>query len=294
MQVRHILGHIKRKFVRSAVQAPSLSREEKLLANIRKDGPGVEIGPAFRPVAPRGKGFNVTIIDHADRAQLIAKYKSQGIDCSRIEEVDYIWNGEPYVDLLGKQQAFDWVIASHVIEHATDLIGFLKDCESILASTGSLSLAIPDKRFCFDRFRPKTGLARVIDAHRNPGNIHSEGTVAEYYLNVVRRGEAIAWANTDENIDDLFAFVHTDSEARNAVEITRCGNQYLDVHAWTFTPNSFRVLVHDLRHLGFIKLHEKAFHDTVGHEFFITLSKQPPEKTLDRMQLLKASYDEGY
>src|SRR6266566_3060251 len=44
----------------------------------------------------------------------------------------------------------------------------LDDCDSLLKKGGVLSLVVPDKRYCFDRFRPLTDVGRVIDAARNP------------------------------------------------------------------------------------------------------------------------------
>jgi len=48
---------------------------------------------------------------------------------------------------------------------------------------------------------------------------------------------------------------------------------YLDIHAWCFVPHSFRLLIEDLHSLKLISLREIEFQDTIGHEFFITLSK---------------------
>ena len=84
------------------------------------------------------------------------------------EEVDFLWDGRPYVELIGRRHAYDWIIGSHVLEHTTDLLGFLNDCDSLLKKGGVLSLVVPDKRYCFDRFRPLTDVGRVIDAARNP------------------------------------------------------------------------------------------------------------------------------
>lgn len=291
---RNLLARMRQHVAQPVRAVCQLPRERKMLAHINKLGEGVEIGPSFRPIAPKKKGFKVTIIDHASREDLIAKYGAQGIDCSEIEEVDHVWDGRSYAELTGKCQYYDWIIASHVIEHTTDLIGFLQQCEEILQPNGCLSLAIPDKRFCFDRLRPKTGLARVIDAHRHPSAFHSEGTVAEYFLNVVRRGPTIAWSRSDGCGEESLAFVHSPAEASDAVRIARRQSHFQDVHAWTFTPHSFRLLVHDLATLGYIGFRETAFHDTTGHEFFVTLSKTGNPSAIDRLKWAKASLDEGY
>ena len=76
------------------------------------------------------------------------------------------------------KHAYDWIVASHLVEHTPDLIGFLNDCDSLLKENGVLSLAIPDQRYCFDYFRPLTGIGHVIDAAQNPRKRRSPGSAA--------------------------------------------------------------------------------------------------------------------
>ena len=143
------------------VSSPT-TREEILLNGIDKRSFGLEIGPSHSPVAAKREGFNVRVLDHLDAAGLRAKYADHGVDVAAIEEVDYVWSGQPLEELVGEAR-FDWIIASHVIEHVPDLVGFLNSCGRILAPDGLLSLAIPDKRYCFDCQRENTALGRVID-----------------------------------------------------------------------------------------------------------------------------------
>ena len=48
--------------------------------------------------------------------------------------------------------------------------------------------------------------------------------------------------------------------------------EYVDTHNWVFTPHHFRLLLVDLGALGLVSLRERAFHDAVGPEFYVTLS----------------------
>jgi hypothetical protein len=130
--------------------------------------------------------------------------------------------------IASKKQGFH----VHVLEHTTDLIGFLNDCDSLLKKDGVLSLAVPDKRYCFDRFRPLTGIGRVIDAARSPQKIHPAGTVAEYFRTVVSRGGRIAWDTSDKG---EFEFVHSFEQAKQAIRNVSERGYYLDVHEWCFT-----------------------------------------------------------
>ena len=261
-----------------------MSRIDKLLEGLRADGFGLEFGPSHSPVAPKRRGFKVDVIDCLDRVSLIERYRGHGVDLDLIEEVDYVWKGGRYFDVVGKRGFYDWIIASHFIEHTPDLIGFLRDAEALLRSDGVLSLAIPDKRFCFDRFRPVTGLAKVIDAYWSKNLVHTPGTVAEYYLNVVSRGGQIAWS---EGGGGDYEFVHTLEDAVQSMEIAGRNKGYLDVHSWCFTPSSFRLLIDDLRSLGLIKFSECRMYHTTGCEFFVQLDFSDSGPKFSRMELLQ-------
>ncbi|MGT2487459.1 hypothetical protein ACU4GA_18985 [Methylobacterium oryzae CBMB20] len=68
-----------------------MDRAQQLLRSLAKDARIVEVGPSFSPLAPKRDGWNTFVIDHAPRAELIAKYHDQTVD--RIEEVDFVWTG---------------------------------------------------------------------------------------------------------------------------------------------------------------------------------------------------------
>lgn len=84
----------------------------------------VEIGPSYGPIAPKAEGWNTRTIDHANRDQLVAEYRSEpGVDVSRIEEVDFVWTEGMLGSAVPKEEhgSFGAFVASHVIEHTPDL-----------------------------------------------------------------------------------------------------------------------------------------------------------------------------
>lgn len=260
-----------------------MSRETIILQHIDKNGHGIEIGPSHNPIAPKKKGYRVHIIDHMNREGLVAKYQGHGVDLTMIEEVDFVWHGENYSELTGRRKYYDWIIASHVIEHTPDLIAFLNDCDSILKDDGVVCLVIPDKRFCFDHHRPITGISKIIDSHLQKHRIHSPGTVAEYFLNVVSKDGKIAW---DSTITGKFSLVHSIEDALRGMSAVVNENAYLDVHSWCFVPHSFRLIINDLHHLGIIPFQEMSFHPTSGCEFYITLGRGGQGVDKSRLELL--------
>jgi predicted SAM-dependent methyltransferase len=261
-----------------------MTREEKVLGLIDKNKIGLEIGPSFSPFAPKKNGFNVHIIDHMNKKQLVEKYTPHNINLDSIEEVDYVWSGQTYAALTGKKNYYNWIIASHLIEHTPDLVSFLKQCEEVLTDDGILSLVIPDVRYHFDYFRPITGISKIIDAYYNKNTIHTAGTAAEYFLNFSKRAGTICWS---EGFKGELALEFTKSDALTHMQTVTQQNAYLDLHAWSFTPTSFRLIIQDLNDLGFISLKEVAFYPSAGCEFYITLGKMGIGFLDHRMDALK-------
>lgn len=272
-----------KSFIKNFLSTP-MNRTEKVLKHIKKNGYGVEIGPSHNPIAPKRDGYKTHIIDHLSREGLQQKYKDHGVNLDSIEEVDFVWANESYTDLTGKQKYYDWIIASHVIEHVPDLIGFLKDCDSILKDDGVISLVIPDKRFCFDHYRPLTTVSRVIDNHMAGSTIHSAGIVAEYFLNVVSKAGQIAWT---PDFSGEYQMVHSLEDALRGMDSVIKHNAYLDIHTWCFVPSSFRLMIRDLVELGLISFKEICFYPTSGHEFFVTLGKAGTSPQESRIELLE-------
>ena len=101
-------------------------REHAVFHLIDKQGFGLEIGPSHNPIAPKKKGYKVHILDHLSTNDLRIKYQDHGLNLDNIEEVDFIWSGQPLHEIIGKKHCYDWIIASHVIEHLPDLISFLQ------------------------------------------------------------------------------------------------------------------------------------------------------------------------
>jgi len=261
-----------------------MTREEIILSHIKRDGLGLEIGAGFSPIAPKKQGFRVQVLDYCDKEALIQTWQPRGIGVENIEDVDFIWDGRPYTEIIGARHVYDWIIGSHVLEHTTDLIGFLNDCDALLKEGGVLSLAVPDKRYCFDHFRPITGLSRVIDAARNPPKAHSSGMAAEYFLTIVTKGGGIAW---DAREKGEFKFVYSLEQAKEAMRDAAERGIYLDIHEWCFTPTSFRLMMRDLFELGLVQLKELAFHRTDGCEFYVALARNGTLPTEPRLELLK-------
>lgn len=208
-----------------------------------------------------------------------------------IEVVDYVWSGERYADLTGKQEYYDWVIASHVIEHVPDLVSFLQGCAEILADDGVLALVVPDFRNCFDHLRVPTSLAKVLDAYHNKNTRPTSGDVLEANLNASTKAGKITWSSKNKGKCE---FVLEDGAAKELYARSLSSSDYIDVHTWCFTPNSFRLLIHDLAMLELIPFQVVDVVRTRSFEFYVPLKKTRVLQSVDRMALLEACQQDLY
>lgn len=262
------------------------ARTELLRSLLPVAARGLEIGPGYNPLLPKSEGFLVETVDYTDQAGLRAKYDGNPhVDIQKIEPVDYVLDGTKTIwEAIGQPAAFSYIVASHVIEHTPDLLGFLKSCEILLAPGGVLLLAVPDKRNCFDVLQALTSTGAVLQAHIDRRNRPSPGAIFDdVAYNAVREG-AIGWTADDRRSLAFFASIET---AASVYEIALTASDYRDVHVWRFVPSSFRLIVHDLYEIGATSLCEDRFFSSVGNEFYITLSRSAAGCPVDRLTLAK-------
>lgn len=295
--VRRRLGALKRSVTGSQpAKTPSKAPADRAVAKrsrleIRREfvfrsadpsGTALEIGPAHNAILPKRDGFRTKTVDYIDRAGLVEKYREfPQYSPDDIEDVDYVIPaGGSMPEVISER--FDLVLASHVLEHSISLIDFINDCTVLLAPGGVLALVVPDHRYCFDRFRERSSIGRVIDTAASPPPVHTVGTMTEFSLNAVKHGGTTSWSPGHKG---RYRFVH-DLDAAVANADRARGDTYIDVHNWVFSPNHLRLLLQDLHALGLISVREAAFQDTIGHEFFLNLTVDGPGSGLTREELV--------
>jgi SAM-dependent methyltransferase len=225
------------------------NRVEILRDGIARTDKAIEIGPSFNPLVPKSEGWNSRSIDHLDRNGLIEKYRHDpSVNPAMIEAVDFVWTGGALSDVVPVEHhgTFDVVLASHVIEHVPDLIGFFQSAEILARSNGRMVLAVPDKRVCFDFFRPLSTTGDFLTAHRERRSIHSEKTLWDHLAYQATKHGNPGWGRADQ--EPAF-FAYTLGQAAGMIRNCRSGH-YIDAHAWVFVPDSFELIMLELARLG--------------------------------------------
>ena len=101
--------------------------------------------------------------------------------------------GEETLNQAVKGCSFDYVIASHVIEHVPDMIGWMKEVSEVLKDDGILSLAIPDKRYSFDFQREISTPGMFIEAYLRKNRKPTPQAIFDYFGLTAKVDVESAW-----------------------------------------------------------------------------------------------------
>ncbi|MCM2291281.1 methyltransferase domain-containing protein [Allorhizobium sp. BGMRC 0089] len=271
---------------------PRNQRLRYLRQHITRETKVLEVGPLAAPVVPKREGYNVFIADHLDRQGLIDYYAYSDLKPEKFEEVDFIWSSGDLADAVSQDHhgTFDVIILSHVLEHLPNPIGFLQSCATLLKTGGYLTLALPDKRYCFDMFRPLTTTGQWLTAYEQSSAFHSKVAYFDYATMVVASKYKIGWNKLNHRPQDL-TFIHMalkDAYKKLFVDDNRVQNAYEDCHASVFTPASFALVAQECHALGVSPLALDYVSTTHKAEFFahLRLIDREPINHHDRIQLM--------
>jgi glycosyltransferase involved in cell wall biosynthesis/SAM-dependent methyltransferase len=265
---------------RLATREGQARRARVLLDGVPRSARILEVGPSYSPIAPKADGWKTTIVDHTTRTNLVEKYRHErDVWVDRIEDVDFIWSQGSIADAVpaALHGTFDVFVASHVIEHVPDVIAFLRSTAALLRDDGTVILAVPDKRFCFDYFRPLATTAHVLEAHQSGRTRHTRRTAFEQYAYSVNNDGTGAWGQEpvakmtfalgfDTAVDLLAGF---DADPEGA---------YVDMHAWQFTPSSFQLILLELARMRHLDWAVEDITPATGCEFCVRLRRGGIEK----------------
>ena len=249
--------------------ASPLAEREGIIDLVRGHGSVLEVGPFCNPLLT---GEGVEYLDVLNAEGLRQRAAQHKIDPSRCPPVIH------YVGSLEQvHRRFDAVISSHSVEHQPDLVRHLEQVARVLEDGGRYYLIIPDKRFCFDHFLPESSIADILAAYREARQVHSLKSVIEHTALLAHNDAARHWRG-DHGVRRSDDFPRRIGEALKAFDDSDGG--YIDVHAWQFTPESFRAVVETLGALGLTSFDIEEVYDTPRdrQEFCAILTKRRAER----------------
>lgn len=236
--------------------------------------PLLEIGPFFSPSFVKAEA-NVYYLDCLSREEmgLRAKHVNDAA-IESIPEIDYVWSGQSYAELIKRK--FSNVYSAHNIEHQPCLITHIKNIESVLNVDGLVFFTVPDKRYCFDHFLAETTLADVVDAWKMGVRRHRLKDVLEHQFFPAHNDPVRHWKG-DHGHNRPGSPLEGGLQHQFLEQVNKYYNEteYIDVHAWKFSPPSFRTLFNDLYDLNIIDLQILRLYPTIknSNEFYVVLNR---------------------
>jgi SAM-dependent methyltransferase len=264
-----------------------INRNSKLLSHIQpKHQDGIEVGPLSTPIITKEQSNgHVFYVDYATTEELREKYKNDpNININDICEVDFIWGESTFSEIV-KGREFDYLVASHVVEHVPDMIGWLHEIGIVLKDGGVLSLAIPDKRFTFDHLRESSSPGTLIEAYllkkRRPG----PREIFDHLVLFNNINAEEVWGNQMSNRkiepekDTCLAAL---AFAKDSIET----DHYHGVHVNVFTPVNFLDLLEIIIKLNLFDYKIIDFFETDqnSNEFFASFQRSP--RLYDQTELI--------
>jgi SAM-dependent methyltransferase len=247
-------------------------------------GRGLEIGPLASPIVQRSSG-DVYYVDHLSTDDLITKYTNDpDVDERKIVSTDFVWGANTLAEAVGASAPFDYVVASHVLEHVPDLVGWLDEVAAVLRPGGRLSLALPDRRYTFDVRRRNSDISEVVEAYLLNLRRPAVRAIFDHFYRYVAVDPGAIWGgrpghnDPPEDVETALAFA-TKAATTDA---------YLDTHCWVFSDATFVALIATLMQMDLVTMPFVAFRTTQPgeFEFFVTFEKPPDGLSPEELRAL--------
>jgi SAM-dependent methyltransferase len=152
-------------------------QRRELVAQQYLSGTGVEFGALNRPLAVP-EAVTVKYADMEPIEQLRSSYPGE----ENIRTPDFVTDLESMREI--GDASVDFVVANHVLEHVEDPLRALASISRALRPSGIAFIALPDKRFTFDRDRAITPLDHLIRDHEQSPDWSLAGHYDEWLLRV--------------------------------------------------------------------------------------------------------------
>ena len=189
----------------------------------------------------KNKTVKISYADWFSKEQLQERAsKIKGRNKDAVPEIKYVL-AKGYEQIKFNYEA---VVSHHCIEHQPNLVVHFNEIYKIIKNKGTYYASIPNKNECFDHFIPESNLLDVVLAFLEKREKPSLKSVLEHraFLSHNWLKDENPYKSLNPNRMDLFK--KTFDEFNNS--------DYVDVHCWQFTPESFHLIMNQLHIMGLI------------------------------------------
>jgi hypothetical protein len=257
----------------------------------------LEIAPFYDPFLKK-VNYIVDYTDYTTTEELkIRASKIPNFGEVDVPAVDFVWSpGKELKDCVPQGREYDFVVASHVLEHVPNPLGWLNEVLSVSREGCCIALFLPDRRMSNDFFRRETDFAQLMQlwieqpVTPTPGQIfdcleHSFATPGTSSLRFESRDNPVypvdRYYSDDETIETAI-FAYNES-------------QYIDVHCTVWTPSNATALLERAVDAGVLNVHIAGVEEDEA-EFLILLRKtgEPKRRPPPKKQFPPAPTDHSF
>jgi hypothetical protein len=256
-------------------------RRDFIMSHLPTSQCGLEIAPYFHPVTDRSK-HDVFYVDCIDNDEIRRKAASNpGASANEVPLIDAVWlPGKRLAECVAGRQ-FGYVVASHVLEHVPNPLGWLLDILECMEVGGRIAILLPSKLHTMDHYRPLTTFAEVVgwwvEKPTRPTALQVMDFLSQSFLDDGR-------VSFDAPMPpfDLVPRHYSDQQALDFARYVDSTDSYLDIHCTVWTPESFVDVFERMVRLGLLDVEIlgpfTGFTGSPQAEFLVYLEKSVASK----------------
>ncbi|RWQ25281.1 MAG: class I SAM-dependent methyltransferase [Mesorhizobium sp.] len=247
-------------------------RTKNITSALNLAGKGIEYGPLHAALL-RKPHYDVSYVDYADRTSLAQHYANDpNVNVSLIPEIDIVTGGKLISEFLPKE-SIDYIVASHVMEHVPDLLGWLEANLYVLKPGGQMAVAFPDKRYCFDLKRKSSMISDLVAAYLEKRTKPSFQQICDHFWNISKANPVDCWSGniTSESAE----YVMDRNGIVDVLKDLKSREGYVDTHCWVFSDSEFIGCMNSIGNIIKGSFEVASFHPTQPNtlEFYVTLRR---------------------
>lgn len=247
--------------------------KNRALAAIDLNGHGLEIAPYFDAfIRKTDCGGRIMYTDYVSNEEIQAKSKLNPHGSSgEIPVIDFVWTpGVALKTCAPKGAEFDYVVASHVMEHVPNPIGWLNELLSVVKISGKIVLFLPDRNHTFDYFRNPTNFGELVSWWIEQPAVPNVTQVADFMSNSFSDDGTVI--RDHKNVPQNFKRPYTDEDMINTTVFVYNEGGYIDAHTSVWETETVAEILGRVRDAGLLNVDISSAYKS-GPEFLIVLTK---------------------
>lgn len=221
--------------------------------SIDMSGYGLEVSPYYEPCISKSS-HNVVYTDYLDNDAIQAKaLENPELNGKIVPLIDFVWEPEKrLMQCMHSDRKFEYIVASHVMEHVANPLGWLRELLSALNIGGRVALFLPDRRFTSDYLRNESNFGQLLQWWIEQPSSPTIGQVLDFMSHglSLTHDTAVKWNDPEHTANLPLHYTFTDMI--NTGTALYNDRPYIDVHCTVWTSESFARVFKQVEDSGII------------------------------------------